>query len=192
LPRSTASRFGYSCINSLYRRGDIAAPVSFTRDILEKRRLMAQREYPLAPIVGVGAVVIEQDRVLLVRRNRQPMLGQWSVPGGAVELGETLEDAIRREVAEETGLSVAPIAIIKTFDRIERDAAGRVQYHYILVDFLCRLADLSQSPQAASDVSDACWVPLGGLRQSKEFILPVWTMEVIEGGQRQATGASRS
>jgi len=124
--------------------------------------------------------VIEQDRVLLVRRNREPLLGQWSVPGGAVELGETLEQAIVREVAEETGLKIEPIAVLKTFDRIERDPENRVRFHYILIDFLCRVVGAAKTPQGASDVSDARWVPLKTLRHSEEFILPEWTLKVIE------------
>lgn len=140
------------------------------------------REYPSAPILGVGAVTIEEDRVLLVRRNQEPLLGQWSVPGGAVEVGETLEEAIAREVHEETGLTVTPTAMLKTFDRIERDAAGRVRFHYVLVDFLCSLVSTQKTPHAASDVSEAMWVPLKTLRQSKEFVLPDWTLEVIEQG----------
>ncbi len=150
---------------------------------------MPQREYPAAPIVGVGAIVIEQDRVLLVRRNREPLLGQWSVPGGAVELGETLEQAIVREVAEETGLTIEPLAVLKAFDRIERDApddrnpTGRVRFHYVLIDFLCRLVGAAKTPKAASDVSDVQWVPLETLRDSTEFLLPDWTLEVIEKGR---------
>ena len=124
--------------------------------------------------------MIEQDRVLLVRRNREPLLGQWSVPGGAVELGETLEQAIVREVAEETGLNVEPIAVLKAFDRIERDPENRVRFHYILIDFLCRVMGAPKTPQGASDVSDVRWVPLKTLRHSEEFILPEWTLNVIE------------
>jgi len=146
---------------------------------------MVAREYPAAPIVAVGAVVIEGDRVLLVRRNRPPLLGQWSVPGGAVELGETMEAAVVREVAEETGLTVLPVAHIQTLERIERDSQDRVQFHYVLIDFLCRPDAGEQLPHAASDVSDARWIPLSGLRVSGEFILPAWTLAVIEEGVRQ-------
>ncbi len=134
--------------------------------------------------------MIDSGRVLLVRRNRQPLLGQWSIPGGAVELGETIQDAIVREVSEETGLTVSPIAILKTFDRIERDEAGRVRFHYVLIDFLCDIAGKPEAPHAASDVSDAQWVPLASLRQSKEFVLPEWTLEVIEQGFHKARESS--
>ena len=146
---------------------------------------MVAREYPSAPIVAVGAVVIDSGRVLLVRRNRPPFLGQWSVPGGAVELGETIEAAVVREVAEEAGLAIAPLAQIKVFDRIERDSEGRVQFHYLLIDFLCRPDASEQALRAASDASDARWVLLSCLRHSPEFVLPEWTLEVIEEGARR-------
>jgi 8-oxo-dGTP diphosphatase len=147
--------------------------------------LVASREYPSAPIVGVGAVVIDADRVLLVRRNQEPLMGQWSLPGGAVELGETLAQAIVREVAEETGLAVVPTTVLKAFDRIERDDTGRVRFHYVLVDFLCKVERMPEMLCAATDVSDARWASLETLRQSKEFILLGWTLEVIEQGWRQ-------
>lgn len=130
--------------------------------------------------------MIEKDHVLLVRRNREPMLGEWSVPGGAVETGETLEEAIVREVREETGLTVTPTAMLKTFDRIAHDSTGRVRFHYVLIDFYCRLVPTAETLRPASDVSDARWVPFKTLRQSKEFILPDWTLEVVEEGWRQA------
>jgi len=149
---------------------------------------MGAREYPSAPIVAVGAIVIEDDRVLLVRRNHPPRLGQWSVPGGAVELGEAMEAAVVREVAEETGLAISPVAHIKTLERIERDSEGRVQFHYLLIDFLCRPDATEQTPHSASDVSDARWIPLSGLRGSQEFILPEWTLTVIEEGASQMRG----
>src|SRR5580698_1918092 len=97
------------------------------------------REYPLAPVVGVGAVVLDGDRVLLIQRGHEPMKGQWSLPGGALEVGETLVEGVQREVLEETGLEVEPVSIIEVFDRISRDAEGRVQFHYVLVDYVCRL-----------------------------------------------------
>jgi 8-oxo-dGTP diphosphatase len=124
-----------------------------------------QREYPDAPIAGVGAVIVAQDSalgpvVLLIRRAQEPLKGEWSLPGGAVELGETLDEAIRREVLEETCLAIEPIAVVETFDRISRDAQGRVQYHYVLVDFLCRVAggvDLSSPVICATDALEARW-----------------------------------
>jgi len=95
------------------------------------------REYPVRPFVGVGAVVVQDGCVLLVRRRQPPLSGHWSLPGGVVELGETLEQAIARETFEETGLRVRVGPVVEVLDRIVHDAAGRVQYHYVLVDYLC-------------------------------------------------------
>ena len=107
------------------------------------------REYPERPIVGVGAVVIVEGRVLLAQRGSDPGHGTWSIPGGMVELGETLRDAVVREVREETGLEVEPGPVIEVLDRIIRDARGNPQYHYVLVDFLC--TTVNGTPRAASD-----------------------------------------
>jgi 8-oxo-dGTP diphosphatase len=119
------------------------------------------REYPERPIVGVGAVVVDQGRVLLVRRGHEPLKGEWSVPGGAVECGETLEAALAREVREETGLDVEVGAIVEVLDRIRRDADGRVRYHYVLIDFLCR--PTGGVLCCATDAVDAAWATPGEL-----------------------------
>jgi 8-oxo-dGTP diphosphatase len=113
------------------------------------------RVYPERPIVGVGAIVLDGDRVLLVKRAHEPLKGEWSVPGGAVDVGETLEEAIHREVLEETCLDVEVGPIVDVLDRIRRDADGRVKFHYVLVDFLCR--PLRGTLQCASDAEDAAW-----------------------------------
>src|SRR6476660_155688 len=96
-----------------------------------------KREYPDRPIVGVGAVIIDRGRVLLVKRGSPPMLGQWTIPGGVVELGETLRSAAEREAQEETGLNVRAGEVLEVIDRIVPGEDGRPQYHYVLVDFLC-------------------------------------------------------
>jgi len=117
---------------------------------------VSQRQYPDRPIVGVGAVVVVEDKVVLIRRRFEPLKGQWSLPGGAVELGETLESSIAREIQEETGLDVEVGPVVEVFDRIMTDDEQRVQYHYVLVDYLCWATggDL----RAGSDVDDAVLV----------------------------------
>ena len=130
------------------------------------------REYPEFPIVGVGAVILDQDRVLLVQRAHAPLKGEWSLPGGALELGETLEDGVRREVLEETGLIVEPLSIIEVLDRIARDNDGQVQYHYVLIDYLCRVAGGSLA--CATDAADARWATRDDLSSVAPF-----TREVI-------------
>jgi len=119
------------------------------------------REYPERPVIGVGAVILDSDRVLLVQRGHEPLKGEWSLPGGALELGETLEEGIRREVLEETGLVIDPVAVVEVFDRIYRDSAGRVQYHYVLVDYLCRV--IAGALACATDATDARWATLDQL-----------------------------
>jgi 8-oxo-dGTP diphosphatase len=119
------------------------------------------RSHPPRPVVGVGAVVLDAGRVLLIKRAHEPLKGQWSLPGGGVELGETLEQAVAREVQEETGLDVDVGPIVEVLDRITRDADGRVDHHFVLVDFVCRPAGGILS--SASDADAAEWVPLEAL-----------------------------
>jgi 8-oxo-dGTP diphosphatase len=113
------------------------------------------------PVVGVGAVVLDGDRVLLIKRAHEPLKGQWSLPGGGVELGETLETAIAREVREETGLDVDVGPIVEVLDRITRNAGGGVEHHFVLVDFVCRASGGTLG--SASDADAAEWVPLDQL-----------------------------
>jgi ADP-ribose pyrophosphatase YjhB (NUDIX family) len=98
------------------------------------------RQYPAQPIVGVGAVILQEGKVLLVKRKYEPLAGQWSLPGGRLELGETLEAGLAREMLEETGLVVHVGPIVDVFDRILLDPERRVRYHYVLIDYLCRPA----------------------------------------------------
>jgi 8-oxo-dGTP diphosphatase len=114
------------------------------------------REYPDHPRVGVGAVVLHQHRVLLVRRGGQPSMGKWTLPGGLVELGETTGEAIQRELQEECGLDVRLGGVAGVVDRVVRDGEGRVRYHYVLVDYLA-FAD-SEAVTAGSDAAEARWV----------------------------------
>jgi ADP-ribose pyrophosphatase YjhB (NUDIX family) len=113
------------------------------------------RKYPKQPLVGVGGVVIHRDRALLIRRGSEPLKGEWSIPGGMLELGEDLTAGVRRELKEETGIEVEPLECILVFDRIMREGE-RVKYHYVIVDYLCRRKSGRLRP--ASDVTDARWV----------------------------------
>jgi 8-oxo-dGTP diphosphatase len=123
--------------------------------------MASSREYPERPIVGVGGVVIEQGRALLIRRGSEPLLGEWSIPGGALELGETLEQGVVRELLEETGLKVRVIELIEVFDRIYvQSAAGNdktknPRFHYVIVDYLCER--LAGQAVAGSDVTDVAF-----------------------------------
>jgi 8-oxo-dGTP diphosphatase len=119
------------------------------------------REYPDRPFVGVGAVIVDGARVVLVRRRFEPLAGQWSLPGGAVETGEALEACVAREMREETSLLVDVGPVIEVFDRITRDVRGRVQYHYVLVDYLCW--PVSGALEAGSDVDAAVWAEVSDL-----------------------------
>lgn len=122
---------------------------------------MSDREYPARPIVGIGIVVIKEDSVLLVRRGKPPNVGAWTLPGGAQELGETTEQAGRRELLEETGLEVDTLHFAATVDNIRRDADGRIRFHYTIIDFAARW--VSGEPVAATDVSEATWAKLDAL-----------------------------
>jgi 8-oxo-dGTP diphosphatase len=114
-----------------------------------------KREYPRHPIVGVGGVVIRDNRVLLIRRGTEPLKGEWSVPGGMLELGESLTDGVKREVLEETGLSVRPLEVLAVLDRVQKNGK-RVRYHYVIIDYVCRPTGGRLKP--GSDVLDARWV----------------------------------
>ena len=119
------------------------------------------RQYPSRPIVGVGAVILDGLRVLLVRRAHEPSKGEWSLPGGAVELGETLEAALAREVVEETGLDVVVGPVVEVVDRVQRAADGRVEYHFVIVDYLCTVR--AGVAAHGSDASDVRWVSVSEL-----------------------------
>jgi 8-oxo-dGTP diphosphatase len=115
-----------------------------------------KRDYPDRPIVGVGAVVVDSSRALIVRRGGEPLKGHWSIPGGVVELGETLRQAAAREALEETGLVVEVGEVLEVFDSIVPDAEGKTQYHYVLVDFLCSVVVGDLRP--GSDAVDVRWI----------------------------------
>jgi ADP-ribose pyrophosphatase YjhB (NUDIX family) len=133
------------------------------------------RSYPPRPIVGVGAVIVDDGRVLLVKRGRSPLKGEWSLPGGAVEVGETLSAAIQREVLEETGLVVSVGPVVEVLDRIHTDGDGRVEYHYVLIDYACTVVGGWLAAQ--SDAADAMWASRDQLH---EYGLHVLTRAVID------------
>jgi 8-oxo-dGTP diphosphatase len=123
-----------------------------------------KREYPKHPIVGVGGVVIRDSRVLLIRRGTEPLKGEWSIPGGMLELGESLVEGVKREVLEETGLRIRPLEVVAVLDRIQKNAK-RVRYHYVIIDYVCRPARGRLKP--GSDVLDARWVQRKNLPEYK-------------------------
>jgi mutator protein MutT len=148
-----------------------------------------RREYPEAPIVGVGAVVIDGEKVLLVRRGHEPLKGEWSLPGGALELGETLQQGVVREVLEETGLTVVPTAIVEVFDRItQEEVSGRIRYHYVLVDFVCRVT--GGTLLGGSDAEEARWVVREEMHQQGDYRVAPFTVEVIDKAFRLAKSLS--
>jgi 8-oxo-dGTP diphosphatase len=146
-----------------------------------------QREFPQAPLVGVGAVVVQAGRVLLVRRGREPLKGKWSLPGGMLELGESLHQGVVREVEEETGLQVVPLELLELLDRIVREetASGdRVRFHYVIADYLCQV--VGGSLKAASDAEAVRWAePADWNSHSSLFLDPI-TVRVIEAGWQRA------
>jgi mutator protein MutT len=139
---------------------------------------------PLAPAVGVGGVLVHAGQVLLIRRGKPPLYGRWVVPGGTVELGEPLEQALVREMREETGLEVEPVELLTVFDRIERDGT-RVVYHYVIVDYLCRLR--AGEARAGSDALEVAWA---GPADLDRYDLPPKAREVVQAAFDRA-GAGR-
>ncbi|MCX7823649.1 MAG: NUDIX hydrolase [Syntrophobacterales bacterium] len=134
------------------------------------------RLYPPRPIVGVGGIVFDGDRVLLGLRGKEPGMGKWSIPGGVVRLGETIEEALVREMEEEVGIKVKVNHVVAILDRIIKDESGNVAYHYILVDFLCTPI-CGRKPRAASDLLDCRYIPISEL---KTYPLTRGTAFVIE------------
>jgi 8-oxo-dGTP diphosphatase len=143
------------------------------------------REFPAQPVVGVGAVVVDGGRVLLVKRGHPPLKGEWSLPGGTVELGETLEAALAREVLEETGLEVSVGPLVEVFDRVDRAPDGRIQYHFVVADYACSVR--GGFIARGSDAEDARWVPI---RELPAYRLTAKATEVIGKARRLAAAVS--
>lgn len=146
-----------------------------------------QREFPAAPLVGVGAVIVHEERVLLARRGHAPLKGHWTLPGGVLELGETLAHGVAREVREETGLLVEPVELVELLDRIHR-VDDRIQFHYVIADYLCRVT--GGALEAASDADAVRWVErsewIGHSALAPELRLDPITVRVIERGWQRA------
>jgi ADP-ribose pyrophosphatase YjhB (NUDIX family) len=151
--------------------------------------MTVQREFPEVPLVGVGAVVVDSNRVLLVRRGQEPLRGKWSLPGGLLELGESLQDGVVREVREETGLAVKPVELIELLDRVHRED-GRVRYHYVIADYLCRV--VGGLLQAASDADAVRWVERSEWNSHSALLLDPVTVRVIEAGWQRAKVLERN
>jgi mutator protein MutT len=142
------------------------------------------RRYPQKPLVGVGAIIFRDDAVLLIQRGREPSYGKWSIPGGAVELGETLQEAVFREVSEEVGLEVRVKDLVVALDRVILDQNGGIEYHYVLLDFLCEWT--GGEPFPASDVLSCAFVPLDELPR---YRLTDGTEQVIRRAFSQRKGS---
>jgi ADP-ribose pyrophosphatase YjhB (NUDIX family) len=142
-----------------------------------------QREFPQAPLVGVGAVIVHEGRVLLVRRGREPLKGHWTLPGGVLEVGESLADGVAREVREETGLDVVVVELVELLDRIHREE-GRVRFHYVIADYLCHVT--GGELRAGSDADAARWVERAELNSHSVLLLDPITVRVIEKGWQLA------
>jgi mutator protein MutT len=143
------------------------------------------KQFPDRPVVGVGGVVLDGSRVLLVKRGQPPLQGEWSLPGGAVELGETLASALVREVREETGIDVRVGPVVEVFERVHRVDDGRVEFHYVVVDYLCAAVGGSLAP--GSDAADALWVDVDELAPMR---LTATAMQVIAKARRAAADAA--
>jgi ADP-ribose pyrophosphatase YjhB (NUDIX family) len=131
----------------------------------------------------VGALIIRGDSILMAQRGKEPLLGWWSLPGGAVETGERLTDAIRREVLEETGLEIDPVELFEVFERLMHDGEGAAEYHYVLIDYLCDITGGSEQP--GDDVARVEWVRQGDL---KNYTITEGTLGVIERAFSRVSG----
>jgi 8-oxo-dGTP diphosphatase len=159
---------------------------------MESAEKKMKREYPEAPRVGVGAVVVQDGRILLVRRGQEPMKGRWSIPGGLLELGEALQDGVVREVREETGLEVEPLELVELLDRIHREKTPegtRIRYHYVIADYLCRVN--GGELRASSDAEEVRWVERAEWNSHSALALEPITVRVMEAAWQRAQALER-
>lgn len=161
----------------------IRIPGRLCPELANYRRDMLQREFPVSPLVGVGGIVVHENRVLLVQRGTEPLKGQWSIPGGLIDVGETLREAVIREVREETGLAVEPIELVELLDRIHREEK-RVRYHYVIADYLCRVE--GGTLEAASDADAVRWVERAEWNSHSALRIDPITTRVIETAWQRA------
>jgi ADP-ribose pyrophosphatase YjhB (NUDIX family) len=145
------------------------------------------RRYPRFPLVGVGALIFNRGRILMAQRGKEPLKGWWTLPGGALETGELLDAAVRREVLEETGLVVEPGRVFEIFERIIRDSEGAAEYHYVLIDYLCRITGGESC--AGDDVARVAWMRLEEL---KGLQITEGTLRVIERAFRKRRKSKKS
>lgn len=145
-----------------------------------------KRDYPTAPIIAVGAIILDGDRVVLIRRAKEPSWGLWTFPGGAVELGELVREAVRREVQEETGLEIEVGEVALVLDSVSRDPSGRVQYHYVIIDFYARPVGGVLRP--GSDVGDVRWASLSDVESLPMTDKAQEVARRLLGGSRGADG----
>jgi 8-oxo-dGTP diphosphatase len=167
----------------IVRQREVARRVESPPDARADDARPSTRRYPERPIVGVGAVVLEDGKVLLIKRRFEPLAGQWSLPGGTLEIGETLAAGVARELLEETGLVVEVGPVVDVFDRILFDPDQRVRYHFVLIDYLCR--PVGGRLQAASDVADALFADPADLAS---FRMTPKTVAIIERALAMAAG----
>jgi 8-oxo-dGTP diphosphatase len=160
----------------------------------DQEKPLIQREFPETPLIGVGAVIVDDSgRVLLIRRATEPLKGHWSIPGGLVELGESLVEAVCREVKEETGLIVNIEAVVEVVDRIYKSSdveKSPVRYHYVIVDYWCQIIGGVLEP--LSDASEVAWVGRAEWIDCNVYSLEAITVQVIEKGWQMAQEARRS
>lgn len=155
--------------------------------MIKEQEALSSRIYPNRPIIGVGGVVVRGEEVLLIRRAHEPAKGAWSIPGGAVHIGETLEDAVKREILEETSISVRVHDVVAVLDRIIPDINKTIKFHYVLIDFLCT-PFTNDNPLSGSDAEDGRYVNLSDL---DDYELTAVTRDVIEHALRLAHGSNR-